>query len=101
MDPESKKLLEETLELVQENNKMLHRVRSVQKWATFWSGLKIIVIIGLALGSFYFLEPYINKGVDLYNSISNTTQKVKGAADNVKNITDIPNTLLEDFLKKF
>jgi len=101
MDPESKKLLEETLVLAQENNKMLHKVRGVQKWATFWSGLKVFIIIGLALGSFYFLEPYINKIADLYGSISDTTQKVKSAADNVKNVTDVPNDILQELLKKF
>ncbi len=101
MDPESKKLLEETFELAQENNKMLHKVRRVQKWATFWSGLKVFIIVGVALGLFYFLEPYINKIVDLYNSVSNTAQSVKSAADNVKNITDVPNNILQDLLKNF
>lgn len=80
MDPEPKKLLEETFNLAQENNKMLRKVRSVQKWAIFWSGLKIIIIIGIALGSFYFLEPYINKMADLYNSISGTTQKLNDSS---------------------
>ncbi len=101
MDPESKKLLEETLALAQENNKMLHKVRRVQKWAAFWSGLKVFIIIGIALGSFYFLEPYINKVVDLYNSVSSATQKVKKAADNVNDITNVPNDILQDLLKKF
>jgi len=100
MDSESKKLLEETLELARENNKMLHKVRGVQKWAAFWSGLKIFIIIGIALGSFYFLEPYINKVTDLYNSISGTMQKAKGAADNVKNVTDTSSNILQDLLKK-
>ena len=74
MDPESKKLLEDTFVLAQENNHILHKVRSVQKWATFWSGLKIIIIIGIALGSFYYLEPYYTKIVNFYSSISGTSQ---------------------------
>ncbi len=90
MDPESKKLLEETFELAQENNKMLRKIRSVQKWSAFWSGLKIFLIIGIALGSFYFLEPYINKIADLYNSISGTTQELNSS-----------NSSFQDLLKKF
>ena len=86
MDPESKKLLEETLSLEQENNKILHKVRNVQKWATFWSAFRIIVIIGIALGSFYFLEPYIDKVINLYNSVSGT-----------KSTSNSP---FQDFLKK-
>lgn len=67
MDPESKRLLEETLELTQENNKMLHKVRSVQQWATFWSLLKVFLIVGIALGSFYFLQPYIDQLMSIYS----------------------------------
>lgn len=70
MDPESKRLLEETLELTQENNKMLHKVRSIQKWATFWSLLKVFLVIGIALGSFYFLEPYIDQLMNVYSGAS-------------------------------
>ncbi|MEK7080859.1 MAG: hypothetical protein AAB902_00470 [Patescibacteria group bacterium] len=90
MDPESKKLLEETFALAQENNKMLHKVRSVQKWATFWRTLKIVVVIGIALGSFYYLEPYLNKIADLYNSISGTGQKLNESGGS-----------FQDLLKKF
>ena len=90
MDPESKKLLEDTFRLAQENNQMLHKVRSVQKWATFWLTLKIFVIIVIALGSFYYLEPYLNKIVDLYNSISGTEQKLNEGGGS-----------FQDLLKKF
>lgn len=90
MDPESKKLLEETFALTEENNKMLHKVRNVQKWAAFWQTFKILLIIGIAFGSFYFLEPYINKMVNLYNSVYGTTQKVNDQ-----------NSSFQDFLKKF
>lgn len=91
MDPESKKLLEETFRVVQENNQMLHRVRSIQKWSAFWQTLKILVIIGIALGSFYFLQPYVDKTLDLYNSISGPQQKA----------SDTDNNYFQDFLKKF
>lgn len=90
MDPESKKLLENTFILAQENNKMLRKIRSVQKWSIFWSWLKIIVIIGITLGSFYFLQPYINKIVDLYSSISGVEQELNDS-----------DSSFQDLLKKF
>ena len=89
MDPESKKILEETFTLEQENNKMLHKVRSVQKWATFWFWFKLIIIIGIALGSFYFLEPYFNKMTGLYNSVFGTSQDPSSKSS------------FQDLLKKF
>ena len=90
MDPESKKLLENTFVLAQENNKMLRKVRSIQKWGVFWSLLKIILIIGITLGSFYFLRPYIDKIKDLYNSISGVQQKLNDNSNS-----------FQDLLKKF
>ena len=85
MDPESKKLLKETFSLAQKNNKMLHKVRRVQKWATLWHTLKFLIIIGITLGLFYYIEPYLNKILDLYNSISNTEQKL----NNIGSVSDI------------
>jgi hypothetical protein len=84
MDPESKKLLEETLELEKENNHMLHKIRNVQKWATFWSLFKVFLIIGITLGSFYFLEPYIDNVLNLYGSLSGTTQKLDNAGSSIQ-----------------
>ena len=88
MDPESKKLLEETFRLAQENNNMLHKVRSVQKWANLWSLLKVLLIIGIALGSFYFLEPFVNKFISIWNNVSGSQQQ---------NLNSNP---IQDFFKK-
>lgn len=88
MDPESKKLLEETLVLAKENNQILHHIRRVQKWATFWLGFKVLIIIGIAFGSFYFLEPYINKIINTWDLINGIEQRENG-------------TPVQDFFEKF
>lgn len=88
MDPETKELLENILSIEKDNNDMLHKIRGFQKRQTFWQILKYLLIIGIALGSFYFLEPYLNKVVDMYNSVSKTQQKLN-------------NTSFQDLLNKF
>ena len=88
MDQESKQLLQNTLVLAEENNKMLHKIRGVQKRGTLWQVLKLIVIIGIALGSFYYIEPYLNKIMDLYNSVSGMQQQIN-------------NSPIQDLLEKF
>ena len=85
MDPESKKLLEKTFELAEENNKMLHKVRGVQKREFLWRILKYAVIIAIAFGSFYYLEPYVNKLVDLYNGAKTNIEGFNSTIDNFKN----------------
>lgn len=79
MDPESKKLLEENLELSQENNNMLHSMRRSQRIASFMSFVYWILIIGSAVGVFYFVQPY----VDQFKSI------VEGANGVIKNVKDL------------
>jgi hypothetical protein len=88
MDPESKKLLEKTFALAEENNKILHKVRSTQKWATWWSVVKVIIIVGVTLGVFYFLEPFVNKFINIWNNVSGSQQQ---------NLNINP---VQDFLKK-
>ena len=79
MDPESKQLLQNTLALAEENNKMLHSIRGVQKRETLWHVLKFILIIGIAFGSFYYVEPYLNKIMNLYSSVTGMEQKLNGS----------------------
>jgi len=77
MDEESKKMLQNMLELTEENNKMLHKVRGVQRRGAIWQTLKVIVILSIAFGSFYFLEPYLNKIMETYDSIVGVGQEIK------------------------
>lgn len=89
MSPEERELLNRSVTLAEENNHMLHKIRSVQKWATYWSLLKVFLIIGIALGSFYFLEPFINKFIGIWNNVSGSQQQ------------DLNSNPIQDFFKKF
>jgi hypothetical protein len=89
MDPETRRLLEKTLELTKENNNMLHKVRGVQKRMAFFAFLRFLIIVGIAFGIFYYIEPYLTKIMDFFVSIG-------GAKDAVN--TGIP---VGDILKKF
>jgi hypothetical protein len=70
MDQEEKELLGETLELEKENNQMLRKIRGVQKRQILFSVLKGIFIVGIALGVFYFLEPFLNKAMNVFTGFS-------------------------------
>ncbi len=87
MDREAKQLLQATLALAEENNKLLHKIRGVQKRETLWQVLKIVVVIAITLGAFYYIDPYLNKLVDMYNSVSGVQEKINSSP-------------LQDLLKK-
>jgi hypothetical protein len=86
MDPESKKLLEETFALAEENNKILHSMRRSMRLARVMSVLYWVIIIGISVGAFYFIQPYFNKIMDLYSSISGAEQKSNGGGNIVQDL---------------
>ena len=78
MDSELKQLLEKTYSLVEENNKILHKMRHAQKVASFMRIVYWLLIIGISIGAFYFLQPYVNKLEKLIGSTGISIDQLKG-----------------------
>ena len=70
MDPESRKLLEDTHSLAEENNMMLRAMRRSMFWAHVSNILYWLIIIGISIGACYFLQPYMNRVVQMYDTVS-------------------------------
>ena len=66
MDPESKKLLEENLRLSQENNVILLKLKRSMQVRRFVSIIYWTLIVGSAVGAYYFIQPYIDQMVNIY-----------------------------------
>lgn len=77
MDPEDKKLLEKVYELAEENNEMLRRVRTVQKRQYLFQIIRWVLIIGISIGAFYFLQPYVDNFQYFLEDTSDTIDKIK------------------------
>lgn len=67
----------ELLELARENNKMLHAMRRHQRWQSFFHMLYWLAIIGLSVGSYYFIQPYLKALTDTYQQVSDTSSSFK------------------------
>lgn len=83
MTPEDRELLRRNVALSEENNDMLRGIQSSLRLSRFISTVYWIVIIGSAIGAFYFVKPYIQQAEDLYggvksnwNTVINTIKKV-------------------------
>jgi len=98
MDTDDRKLLDKVLSLTEENNKLLKKMRRSQQIASFMRVLYWIIILGVTFGAFYLLQPYVEQVVNMYNSVSNTSQKINGTLDSVTNV-DVGG-LLEQFKKQ-
>lgn len=52
-------MLEEQLELSRENNAILKKIRRVQKNSQIFRIVYWFIIIGISVGAFYFIQPYL------------------------------------------
>ncbi len=55
---------EETLVLVQ-------KLWRLEKWRRFWTIFKFVIFLGIIFGAFYFLNPYIERGIKLFQDLQN------------------------------
>ena len=74
MDPEQKKLLEETFELAKENNAILSSVRRSIRVSTILSVIYWVIILGSVFGVYYLLQPYWHQIVAVFQN-ANTLLK--------------------------
>lgn len=80
MNPQEKELLEKTLEYTRENNKMLRAMRRSIRFSSFLRVAYWLIIIGLGIGLYQYLQPFLeefkdvfNQAVELKNSFGNSS----------------------------
>ena len=76
-DLEQGDMLEKILKLTEENNILLVQMRRAARWATFFQALYWLIIIGLSIGAFYFVQPYINSLVGNIDAVQSQVDMFK------------------------
>lgn len=74
MTPEEKEMLKKTLELAEENNKMLHSIRRSMLWSRVVRIIYWVVILGAAIGIYYYITPYIDSAISAYGNVKGDLQ---------------------------
>jgi uncharacterized protein involved in cysteine biosynthesis len=69
MTPEEKKLLEEVTVLTRENHQILKRMQRARHWGRFFWFLKWLIVIGVTVWLYYYLQPIINQLFATYQSL--------------------------------
>jgi hypothetical protein len=93
MTPEEKDMLRRSLELGEQNNKILRGMLSKARWGMFFRIFYWCVIIAFALSAYYYVKPYIEVMQNTYQSISSDINNIKSVT------TKIPNTIGGFFTK--
>ena len=86
MNPEEKQLLQKTYDLAEENNKILHKLKSANTRSAFFRWVYWIIIVGVSIGAFYFLEPYIKAATNVYKGLQTEISNVKSVTNRVSNL---------------
>lgn len=81
MDPDTQKMIRETLRLSRDNNEMLHKMRGAQKRAAFWRFIKMLISIGLFILAYRFIMPYVNDLRTSYESARSSLDQIQEARD--------------------
>ncbi|HXK40049.1 MAG TPA: hypothetical protein VJ837_04420 [Candidatus Paceibacterota bacterium] len=78
MTPEEQRQLREALELSRENNIILRKMWRATLWGRAVKTLYWLVIIGITIGAFYFLQPYIDTLQDVYGGVQDAQANFRG-----------------------
>jgi len=70
MSPEERELLNRSVALAEENNRILLKMKRGQRWSSIMRTVYWIFIIGSAVGAFYLIQPYVDEVKSMYQSVS-------------------------------
>ncbi len=77
MDPELKDMIRKNLELSAENNKMLHSIKRGMFWGKIMRIVYWVIILGVGVGLYYYIEPYVDSAVGAYGDVKGDLQTFK------------------------
>ena len=88
-NPEKDKL-DEMLELTRENNRILRSMHRRMMWSQVFTFIYWLIILGVAGWSFYFLQPYMAKYINTYQTIikqiDSLDKQSKSLPENLQNV---------------
>ena len=100
MDENVKQLLTQNLMVAQENNLMLKKLVSAQKWAAVYRVVYWAVIIFSSIGAMVFLKPYLGNIISVYtggglptDTPVNIDSTIKSLNTNKTQVEDLLNTM--------
>lgn len=73
MTPEERQLLERTARMTEQNNTMLRHLYRSMIWGRIAQIVYWLLIVGIALGSYYVIQPYLGPLSQLINKVSQIT----------------------------
>lgn len=86
MTPEERELLTKSIELSEENNKMLRSMRRSARLSSILRAVYWLIILGLAFGSYYVIKPYIDPIINGYTEIQSNFNDIKNTTSMLQSL---------------
>jgi len=86
MDPRERDMLKRALELSEENNEMLRSMRRSMRIGIIFRTIYWVVVIGIAVGAFYLIQPYVDGVTEMYSGFRENLNQADSLFDKAKNI---------------
>ena len=83
MPDEEKEILEQTYELAKDTNDKVSRLYRSYKWGRAFKIFYWVAIIGLSLGAYWLIQPYIEQLSQVYGGLSDTVNKIHDTSQNL------------------
>lgn len=83
MNEEERKLLENTAEQVDECLTILKRMQRTRRFELFIKIAYWVVIVGMAFGAYYFIQPYLENLMSIYSGVNDNLDKVNNLKNSV------------------
>ena len=82
MELDSEKI-DELLKLEKDNNRMLHKMRRSMAWTQIFNFIYWAAILGIAGWSYYFVQPYINQYLGIYQKAIGTLNSIEKTGNSI------------------
>lgn len=89
MDPDLRQKIIELHELTKENNQILRSLRRAQRWANIMRFIYWILIIGISIGAYYYIQPYLEQVLKLYSENQALVDKVKTIGVSIPDVSHL------------
>ena len=78
MDFHDKKFFDKLMSLTEENNRMLRHIRRSAFWAGITRTVYWLILIGISVGTYYYVQPYVEQLIATYHATQEATTKIQG-----------------------
>jgi hypothetical protein len=78
MTPEEHSIIERTLKLTEENNKILRSIRAENRLSMIMRIIYWVIILGISFGAYYLIQPYIDGVLGAYGDLQGGLESLQG-----------------------